>query len=192
MLYINIDDRILKELFEVSLAMFRKNFFGIFHGAISAKIDDNKFIINAKNAIFDNLTSKSLVALSHKRDYSWQEASGDAFIHSVIYKEIAEAKFIAYTFPPFAVAYSLNNDMIIPKDYFAYKKFKEIKIYDPKEYDSWYERADVEICNFLKQYDINFVVIKGHGIYIYDRDLYQLAKTIALIENSAKILLLSK
>lgn len=188
----NVDDKIIQEIMHISLAMFRKNFFGIFHGAISAKIDDSKFVINTRDAIFDDISPDRLIVLSHKQDYSWQEASMDAVIHSFIYKEINEAKFIAYTLPPFSVAYSLNNTKISPKDYFGYKKFKEIVIYDPKEYSSWYERADVEICNFLKQNKINFVVIKGYGIYIYERDLYQLAKTIGIIENSAKILLLSQ
>ncbi|RAX53142.1 hypothetical protein CCY99_06000 [Helicobacter sp. 16-1353] len=189
---LNIDNKTIEELMEVSLAMFRKNFFGIFHGAISAKIDDSKFIINTKDAMFDDISKNNLIVLSHKQDYSWQDASIDAFIHSFIYREINEAKYIAYAFPPFSVAYSLNNTKIIPQDYFGYKKCKEILIYDPKEYNSWYERADVEICNFLKQNKINFIVVKGYGIYIYDRDIYQLAKTIAIIENSAKILLLSK
>lgn len=188
----NIDSKIIKELMGVSLAMFRKNFFGIFHGAISVKLDDSKFLINTKDAIFDDISPSNLTILSHKQDYSWQEASIDAFIHSFIYREINEAKYIAYTLPPFSMAYSLNNKKIMLKDYFGYKNFKEIHIYDPKEYSSWYERADVEICNFLKQHKVNFVIVKGYGIYIYERDIYQLAKTIAIIENSARILLLSE
>lgn len=187
----NIDNKLIKDLMEVSLSMFRKNFFGIFHGAISSKLDESKFIINTKDAIFDSISHNNLIVLSHKQDYSWQEASIDAFIHSFIYREINDAKYIAYTLPPFSIAYSLNNDIIIPKDYFGYIKFKKIKVYNPKEYSSWYERADVEICNFLKQNKINFVLIKGYGIYIYERDINILAKTISLIENSIKILQLS-
>lgn len=187
----DIDNKMIKSLMEVSLAMFRKNFFGIFHGAISAKIDENKFLINTQNAIFDNISPQSLIALSHKRDYSWQEASKDAFIHSYIYREIREAKFIAYTLPPFCVAYSLNHDSIVPRDYFGAKYLKNLAIYDAKEFDSWYERADVEICNFLKQSASKLIIVRGYGVYAYDRDIYALAKTIAILENSAKILLLA-
>lgn len=186
----DVDEKIIKELQTISLAMFRKNFFGIFHGAISAKLNENKFIINARNAVFDDISPKNLIVLSHKRDYSYQDASIHAPIHSFIYKEISEAKCIAYTLPPFSVAYSINHLKIIPKDYYGYKKFKEIVVYDPKEFDSWEDRADVEICNFLKQNDVNIAVIKGYGVYAYGRDLFHLAKSIAVIENSVKILTL--
>ncbi|RDU62443.1 class II aldolase and adducin N-terminal domain-containing protein [Helicobacter sp. MIT 14-3879] len=186
----NVDEKIIKELKNVSLAMFRKNFFDISHGAISHKINENKFIINTSNAIFDDISLKNLIILSHKRDYSYQEASADAVIHSNIYQEISEARCIAYTLPPFTTAYSINHFKIIPKDYYGYKKFREISIYDPKEFSSWEDRADVEICNFLKQNNTNVIVVKGFGIYVYGRDLFHLAQTIALIENSVKILTL--
>ncbi len=191
MIYKNIDKNIIEDIRIISRAMFKKNFFGIFHGSISHKLDDNKFIINTNNTIFDDISPRNFITLPHKRDYSWQEASVDSFIHSYIYREINEAKYIAYTLPPFTMAYSLNNDTIVPKDYFGFKKLNKINIYDPKEYSSWFERADVEICNFLKQNKINFIVVRGYGIYIYDKNIYQLAKTIAVIENSVRILLLS-
>lgn len=187
----NTDSKIFQELINISLTMFRKNFFDIFHGAISIKIDDSKFIINTKDAVLNSPALSNYMMLAHKRDYSWQEASVDAFIHSFIYKEISEAKCIAYTFPSFTMAYSLNNEKLAPKDYFGYKKFKEVKIYNPGDYDSWYERADVEICNFLRQNKINFIIVRGYGLYIYERELSQLAKTISMIENSAKMLVLS-
>ena len=42
---------ILLELQKISLAMFRKNFFGIFQGSISAKLEEGHFLINKKEAI---------------------------------------------------------------------------------------------------------------------------------------------
>lgn len=191
MIHRNTDSKLFQELINISLTMFRKNFFDIFHGAISIKIDDSKFIINTKDAVLNSPALNNYITLAHKRDYSWQEASVDAFIHSFIYKEISEAKCIAYAFPNFTMAHSLNNEKLIPKDYFGYKKFKEVGIYNPGDYDSWHERADVEICNFLKQNKINFIIVRGYGLYVYERELSQLAKTISMIENSAKILVLS-
>lgn len=187
----DVDEKIIKELETISLAMFRKNFFGIFHGAISVRLNDNKFIINTRNAVFDSISPKNLILLSHKRDYSYQDASIHSPIHSFIYKEIGEAKCIAYTIPPFSVAYSVNHSKITPKDYCGYKQFKEAIVYDPKEFDTWEDRADVEICNFLKKNDVNIAVIKGYGVYVYGRDLLHLAKSVAAVENSAKILTLN-
>ena len=40
-----IDKNIVQHLADISLALFRKNFFGIYHGAISKKVDhSSKFI----------------------------------------------------------------------------------------------------------------------------------------------------
>jgi len=183
-----VHEFIKNEMKSVALSMFRKNFFGIFHGSISARVEQDQFIINKKNAIFDNLETKDFIKLYSKKDYRWNEASIDSDIHLNIYKFISEAKFITYTMPPFVTAYSINHTSIKPIDYFGYKKFKEIEIFDPKAFEDWYERAEFEIYNHLKNKKTNIIVIKGYGIYMFGRDLQQIAKTIAILENSCKIL----
>lgn len=189
----NIEQSLIGQISSVSLAMFRKSFFGVFHGSISSRISQNRFLINKKDAIFDRIDSNSLIMLYDKEDYRWQEASIDAFIHSNIYQNITEARFVVYAMPPYSVAYSLSHDILIPKDYFGYRFLgKQIDIFDPKDYDSWYERADINILRYFKQTKKDFIFIKGYGIYAYHRDLYSLAKTIALIENSCKLLNLAQ
>lgn len=186
----NVDSKVLRDLQNISRTMFKKDCFNIFQGSISHKLNETKFIINTKDAVFDDLRAENLVILSHKRDYSYNEASSQASLHSYIYKEINEAKCFAYALPPYTIAYSLQHLKIIPKDYYGTKVLKEINIYNPKEFDSWEERADTEVGNFLKQNNVNFIVVRGYGIYAYGRDLMHLAKTITLIENSARILTL--
>ena len=75
-------------LSSLALSMFRKDFFGIYHGSISAKTESNRFLINAKEAIFDALDDMSLIELYFKKDYRWNQASIDAKIHHAIYKNI--------------------------------------------------------------------------------------------------------
>ncbi len=186
-----MEEILAKKIKKVALSMFRKNFFGIFHGSISAKIKENQFLINKRNAIFDELEDEDLIALYFKEDYRYKEASIDAKIHKFIYKNIYQAKYICYAMPPFLTSYSLIYDKIIPKDYFGYKFIKEIKIYDPKKFSDWYERAEYEIYQYFKKNDTNIMVIKGYGIYTYDRDINQIAKNIAILENSCKLLVTS-
>lgn len=188
-----IDKEIIEKMQEISSTMFKKNFFGIFYGALSYRIHNSHFVINTANTIFDNIKANDFKILPHKRDYSWQEASLHSSVHSHIYREINAAKCIAYAMPPYITAYSLNNNVIIPRDYYSnVKKLKAIKIYDPKDFATWNERSDVEICNFLKKNKTNYMLIKGYGIYIYHKDLLSLIKHISLIENSVKLLVLSK
>ena len=45
----SIDPEIFKNLKTISLSMFRKNFFGIFHGSLSVKLEEGHFLINKKD-----------------------------------------------------------------------------------------------------------------------------------------------
>ncbi|WP_459818417.1 class II aldolase and adducin N-terminal domain-containing protein [Campylobacter concisus] len=178
----------INEIKTISLSMFRKNFFGVFHGSISARVEKNQFIINKQNAIFDNLKDDDLTLLSSKKDYRWNEASLDADIHLNIYKNINEARLVCYAMPPYATAYAMKHEKIVPKDYFGYMRFNEILVYDPKQYDDWYERAETEIYRYMVEKNTNIIIIKGYGIYAYSRSPQLLAKEIALLENSCKLL----
>lgn len=183
-----IEPHLAKELKEVSLAMFRKSFFGIFHGSISARSENDKFIINRKNAIFDGLEISDLIELYSKKDYRWNEASIDAEIHLNIYKHIPEAKYICYTMPPYISAYALTNTTITPKDYFGATRVGVQSVYDPREFANWYERADVEIYRYLIESGKKMIIIKGYGLYSYGRNIEEIAKEIAILENSCKLL----
>lgn len=183
-------NRLTNELMELSLSMFRKNFFGIFHGSISAKLDSNKFLINSKHAIFDELKERDFIELYFKEDYRYNDASMDRYIHREIYQNISEAKYVCYSMPTNIIAYSFYSDNFKPKDYFGHLNFKDIKIYDPKDFGTWYKRAPEEISQYLKN-ENDIMIVKGYGIYTYSRDLNDLVKKIAILENSAKMLLLN-
>ena len=187
-----MNKNLIEQITKISLSMFRKNFFGVFHGSISAKVEVNKFVINKKDAIFDEIDKDSLIMLYHKRDYRWKDASLDSSIHSNIYQNINDAKYIAYVLPPYTSAFALKYDKICPKDYFGHVNFGELPIYDPRDLESWYERADVEIYRHMKECGTKVMIIRGYGVYVYDRDINQMAKTIAVIENSCRLLYLSK
>lgn len=186
-----MNDYITNSIARVSLSMFRKNFFGVFHGSISAKTEFNRFVINRRDAIFDEIDESSLIKLYYSKDYRWNDASIDAPIHSSIYQSVSEAKFIAYGMPPYTTSYSLKFDKIVPKDYFGRKILGSIEIYIPKDLDTWYDRADVEITRYFKESKSKIMIIRGYGLYVYDRDLNKMAKTIAIVENSVRLLYLS-
>ncbi len=188
-----IDKNTVQHLADISLALFRKNFFGIYHGAISKKIDHGSFIINKKDAIFDEIDEAALTQLKMNiHDYSWDQASMEAVIHSAIYTQIHEAKFIAFGMPPYITAYTLEHDKIICEDYFGKTIFEEILVHDPGSFDDWYDRNHVEIPKLLKSSKNNLIIIKGVGVYVYDRDMNDLVKKVAILENSARLLALKQ
>lgn len=184
-----IDTNTVKLLSDLSLTMFRKNFFGIYHGAISAKIDHNTFIINTSDAIFDEMSEKSFCELNmDKKDYRWKIASIESDIHSAIYNNIHEAKYIAFGVPIYTTAYTFEHSEIVFDDYFGKTTFPTIKVYDPGDFSTWYDRNALEITKYLKETNEHIIVIKGIGTYVYDRDINNLVKRIAILENSCRLL----
>lgn len=180
-----------KELSTFALSLFRKDFFGIYHGSISAKLESNMFIINSKETIFDAINERDLIELYFNKDYRWKDASIDANIHLGIYKQITDAKFVSFTMPPFTTAYALHHNIIIPQDYFGYMDLGAIPIYNPRQFDDWYDRASSEIPHYFSSNSTNIIVIRGYGVYTYNRDLHEMAKQLAILEKSCRISMLN-
>jgi L-fuculose-phosphate aldolase len=182
--------RLKNQLSSLALSMFRKDFFGIYHGSLSAKTDTSRFIINTKEAVFDAIDENNLIELYFKKDYRWKQASIDADIHQSIYSNISEAKFACFSMPQFTTAYSLEHNMIIPKDYFGYTEIGSIEIVDPKQFEDWYDRAQSEIVLYFQTKKTNIMVIRGYGVYAYSRDIHEMAKKLAILEKSCRLLML--
>ena len=185
-------NRLNQQLSSFALSMFRKDFYGIYHGALSAKTESNRFIINTNEAIFDDIKSENLLELYFAKDYRWNDASTDASIHKGIYKLISDAKFVTFSMPPFTTAYSLEHNLIAPKDFFGHQELGQITIYDPKHFDDWYDRAASEIPQYFLSHKTNIMVIRGYGVYAYNRNLHEMAKQLAILEKSCRLLMLEK
>jgi L-fuculose-phosphate aldolase len=183
-----LEEHLIDQLKAVSLSMFRKNFLGIHHGSLSAKIQSDTFVINKADAIFDELANEDFIELRSQKNYRWNDASLDSDIHLNIYSNISEAKYVCYSMPPFVTSLSLKYKVLKPKDYFGSTILDELEVYDPKDFSTWYDRAKDEIHQYFRSSGKNIMIIKGYGIYTYNRDLQTLVKDIAILENSAKLL----
>jgi len=187
-----VDKHLIEDIQHVSLSLFNKNFFSVYHGSISARVSSSGFIINSKDTILDEVTEDSLVKLDcNKRDYRWSLANSDVNIHEQIYETIPNAKYISYTMPPYATAYSLKHGKVSPQDYYGKQILGEVIIYDPKNIDDWLERAPHEIAKFFQKHETHLLLIKGFGLISYDRDITEMAKKISILENSCRLLALS-
>jgi L-fuculose-phosphate aldolase len=187
-----MDKLVLKKMREISLSLFRKDFFGIYHGSISSKVGSGSFYINKRETIFDEFDDDSMLKINmYNKDYRWNEASIDASIHEEIYKTVSSAKYICYTMPQYTTSYSLYSDTIVPKDYFGQSVIGELDVYDPKTFANWYDRAPSEIANYFLNSGSKLMVIRGYGLYAYDRDIYELVKKLAVLEKSCRLLSLA-
>jgi L-fuculose-phosphate aldolase len=187
-----IDKHLITDIKHISLSLFNKNFFSVYHGSISARLGASTFVINSQDTILDELTEESLIKLDcQKRDYRWSLANSDAHIHELIYKTIPNAKYVSYTMPPYATAFSLKHGKVSPQDYYGKKVLGDVIVYDPKNIEDWIDRAPYEIHRFFQKNDTHLLLIKGFGVICYDRDIIEMAKKISILENSCRILALS-
>lgn len=187
-----LSDHLISEIRHVSLSLFNKNFFGVFHGSISARVSMNSFVINSADTILNEISRESLIRLDcQKKDYRWKSASPDVEIHEHIYQTLSNAKYISYTMPPYTTAFSLKHAKVIPQDYFGKKILGDMIIYDPQNIEDWLDRAPYEIPKFFKKNDSHMLLIKGFGLISYDRDIIEMAKKISILENSCRLLALS-
>ncbi|MCF6243579.1 MAG: class II aldolase and adducin N-terminal domain-containing protein [Sulfurovum sp.] len=187
-----MDKHLIEDIKHISHSLFNKNFFSVFHGSISARVNQSEFIINSKSTILDEVTESSLVKLDcQKRDHRWSLASQDVNIHEHIYENIHNAKYICYTMPPYATAYSLKHGKVLPADFYGKQVIGEVIVYDPKNIEDWLERAPHEIPKFFQKHDTRLLLIKGFGLISYDRNITEMAKKISILENSCRLLALS-
>jgi len=187
-----MDKHLIEDIKRISLSLFNKDFFSVYHGSISARISLNGFIINSKDTMLDEVTEESLVRLDClKRDYRWNIASSDVHIHEHLYKTMPNAKYILYTMPPYATAYSLKHSRVVPLDFYGKKVIGEIVVYDPKNLEDWLDRAPFEIPKFFQQNSGHLILVRGFGVISYDRDIKEMAKKISILENSCRLLSLS-
>jgi L-fuculose-phosphate aldolase len=187
-----MDKHLVAEIQHIALSLFHKNFFSVFHGSISARVSTNNFIINTKETILDEIREDSFVKLDcHKRDYRWNLATSDVHIHEHIYESIPNAKYISYTMPPYATAFSLRHGKVSPVDFYGKTVLGEVIVYDPKNIEDWLDRAPYEIAQFFQKHDTHLLLIKGFGLISYDRDIIEMAKKISILENACRLLVLS-
>ena len=156
---ISFMEYILKRLQPICHSMFKKNLLGIFHGSVSAKIDDYKFVINTKNAMFNNLQEKDLIELRIK-DNAYNLASSHTSLHRNIYENISSAKYICIMCSDYAMSYSLKANEIKPLDYFGHKHLKKVPVVDIGSFDSWDERMTSFIYAKFKELDTNIISFK--------------------------------
>ena len=174
----------------ISLSMFRKGFLGTHSGSLSVKKSSDSFLINKREAVFDQIKDESLVEISISKHSLWGVASFHTPIHSAIYESFASAKYIACVAPAKIVAYSIIKNHIKPIDYHGQLVFEDIVVLDPKNTSDWYSRAPSQVVNYMKKRNINYVVVRGVGLYVYAREIRQLISIVEAVTESCEVLLL--
>ena len=186
------DHPVYEAIHRVAQVMFDESYLGIHHGSLSARLDHASFVINRREAMFGALGEEDWIGLEcGVEDYRRASASIDAPIHEAIYRRMPQAKFVAHTVPPYVGAWALEHDRLTPRDYFGATLLGEVEVYDPGAFEDWHRRAPSEIAEYLGARERSIMVIRGYGVYVLGRDAAAMAKRVAVLEASARWVMLA-
>ena len=180
----------IEHLCQIIRFFFDKDFVGLYKGSVSMRLDFSRFMINKRDAIFANPEADDFIQLYTHEDNRYTEASRDAKIHSSIYNLTEDAKYIAILHPIYAVVQSLENELIKPVDPIGQHAFGQLPVYNPSQFDDFYENADIYIKRYFAENDQQCLLVKGYGLCIYGRDIIKLVRFVEIFEFSCKVLML--
>lgn len=158
------------EIKKYARIMYEKNFLYGLKGSISARFEDDYFIIN-KNIIYDE-SDRYFTKLALNENYKYKDASNESNMHSLIYNNFSQAKVMAV----------VVSDSILKINQKGYLLAKNNNIYSQN-----FNILDdsKKIINHIKL--TNYILLKDYGLVIFSRDFNELFSNIFSIDLAAKI-----
>jgi L-fuculose-phosphate aldolase len=143
------------------------------HGGNMSLRHQGKVVITTHFAMLGRLQPDDLAELPLREtpDNLLSEASKDVALHQLIYK-FTPAGAIIHAHPSHAVALSLEQDLIVPRDLEGLVFLREIPVISP-------EQVEEQAPQLLQTH--TGIIVRGHGSYVVGRTLTEaLAYTSAL------------
>ncbi len=116
-------------------------------------------------------------------------ASGDAALHSAIYRQNTEAKAVIHAHCPHAIALTLDGKDFLPPDFEGQLYFPVVPVITVA-YATYFDDAAALVAEQLRTHSL--CIVRGHGAYARGESLDQAYKWICSLELSAKTALLAK
>ncbi len=178
-----MQDRILDEFRQTGEDLLRLGLTTSHGGNMSVR-HQGRIVITAHFAMLGRLQPGDLVEvpLREEPDKITSDASKDVALHQLIYK-FTPAMAIIHAHPAHAVALSLTNDMISPRDLEGQVFLREIPVVSSGE-------AGGRIPQLLQTHVV--VMVRGHGSYVVGRTLNEALAYSSALGLSCEIAYLSQ
>ncbi len=157
-------------------------------GSMSVR-DGDKILITRRGAMLSMLKDEDIVTVGIEPSEADAAASIELAAHRAIYKG-SGVKAIVAAIPPHAVAISMNEEKILPQDAEGKYFVKSIPVVKVREAINSAEVARMLPPIFGGGY--HGAVIRGYGSFAGAEDLMDAYKITTLLENSCKMIILSK
>ena len=186
--------RFLKEeLVNISRRCYRKNLITATGGNISCRIpNSNQILIKASGSAFSDMTISDVVQIDLDGNMidGNKQVSKEWRFHAGIYKVRPDVNVVIHVHPPFATAVAANHDSLpmVTNHAKAYLKYVPTIGTAPSGSE---ELAHMVIEQF-KDPERVAILMKEHGIITVGNDFYKAFYLAEMLEDTAKIALLSK
>jgi L-fuculose-phosphate aldolase len=166
------EETIFRQFHQVGRDLFQLGLISSHGGNLSIR-HQGRLIITAHFSMLGRLEPPDLVEVSLREepDHITSDASKDATLHQLIYR-FTPAGAIIHTHPPYAVALSLDNSVIEPRDLEGRVLLGETAVITPESL----AREAPQLLQVNRA-----IIVRGHGSYVVGRTLNEaLAYTSAL------------
>ncbi|MFA4967707.1 MAG: aldolase [Candidatus Margulisiibacteriota bacterium] len=157
-------------------------------GNLSIRRDD-KIFITRTGSLLSMLKEGDIIEVGMEKGEADKEASVELPVHRAVYKG-SKAQAIVHAHPAYAIALSLNEEKIIPQDAEGKYFIKSIPVVKVRE-----AIGSDEVARFLPPVfggGYHGAIVRGHGSYTIGADLMEAYKLTSTLENSCKIIILSR
>ncbi|ADO45666.1 class II aldolase/adducin family protein [Hydrogenobacter thermophilus TK-6] len=153
-------------------------------GNLSVRIGD-KMLITRRGSFLGDLKDHDFILLDIKRESLLDErASSELVVHREVYLK-TQKRAVVHAHPVSAVKLSFEKDLIVPKDSEGKELLGSVRVL--KELPSGSYQLAQAVAETLAGEKL--VVVRGHGVFSADTDVFYAYSHISVLEHSCKILL---
>jgi L-fuculose-phosphate aldolase len=164
----------LEDLQQVGRALWEADLISSHGGNLSLRLADGTVMVTRHGCMLGRIREEDLVRIAPGAAAP-AEASLDTAVHRAVYESQPKARAIVHAHPRHAIALSLLDSAIEPRDLEGQYYLKRIGVVQPQE-----------IPQALAEQVI--VVAQGHGSYAWGEDPWQALQWTSVLEESAQVL----
>ena len=164
-------------------------------GNISVRHQERHMLIKGSKSSFSRCRPEDFVVADFdgNKIEGLSEPSKESPLHGAIYRRFADAGAVVHCHSPYATACAAAMDQLAFSTYHSKIKLKmPVKVFDTGSYAVASEDVEKIVSDFDPSGPLPAFLLRGHGLVAIGRDLAQAQNVAELLEETAKIHVLSQ
>lgn len=183
--------KLLKELIQVGEYMIRYDLAWGTSGNISARMDENSYLVSASGTFLGELNEDVLVpvGLNGRLIETNRKPTKETPMHSAIYESRPDINAVLHSSPLYSMMvacsnYEIPSNLFIESMYYL-DRVERVKYCDPGSF---------ELGEAVKEKakNANILILENHGVLVYDTSLQEARMALQTLELACKMFVLSR